>query len=271
VDSYQAEVMLVDGNRYLYPCIPYEKTGAGKVGFFSGFKPVDAILTTAPKYSILINDTDPIFYYCSAPDACIEYQMVGVINPNATTLLSTQKDFAANSTYALNPGEDFPTEGGSTTASTTTPYQTASHASTTSSSSATAASATAAATSGQKSSFPAGAIAGIVVGVVVIIALAAALFYFVGRSRRSEPQETKTAASGMLGSTARPASPDLASAEPVFGPGGMVYVPVKASDFHRMSSPPTYGSADGAQPPHTAVSTQEAGRMSPGHPRFVYG
>lgn len=30
---------------YLYPCIPYEMTGRGKVGFFSGFHPVDAILS----------------------------------------------------------------------------------------------------------------------------------------------------------------------------------------------------------------------------------
>lgn len=28
----------------MYPCIPYEMTGRGKVGFFSGFYPVDAIL-----------------------------------------------------------------------------------------------------------------------------------------------------------------------------------------------------------------------------------
>jgi plastocyanin len=29
---------------YEFPCIPYEMTGRGKVGFFSGFHPVDAIL-----------------------------------------------------------------------------------------------------------------------------------------------------------------------------------------------------------------------------------
>lgn len=29
---------------YKYPCIPYELTGVDKVGFFSGFEPVDAIL-----------------------------------------------------------------------------------------------------------------------------------------------------------------------------------------------------------------------------------
>ena len=29
---------------YQFPCIPYEMTGKGKVGFSSGFKPVDAVL-----------------------------------------------------------------------------------------------------------------------------------------------------------------------------------------------------------------------------------
>ena len=29
---------------YLFPCIPYEMTGFGKKGFFSGFHPVDAFL-----------------------------------------------------------------------------------------------------------------------------------------------------------------------------------------------------------------------------------
>jgi hypothetical protein len=64
-----------------YPCIPYEKTGSGKVGFYSGFHPVDVILDSPPSWSIRVNDTNPIFFYCSAPGSCINYQMVGVINP----------------------------------------------------------------------------------------------------------------------------------------------------------------------------------------------
>lgn len=37
---------------YGYPCIPYEMTGVGKAGFYSGFKPVDVILddvSTSPE------------------------------------------------------------------------------------------------------------------------------------------------------------------------------------------------------------------------------
>lgn len=57
---------------YLLPCIPYEMTGP-RVGFFSGFFAVDAILSDPPTWSLQINDTDPIFYYCSAPGSCMEY------------------------------------------------------------------------------------------------------------------------------------------------------------------------------------------------------
>jgi plastocyanin len=66
---------------YLKPCIPYEDTGVGKVGFFSGFHPVDAILNSPPKWRVRVNDSNPVFYYCTAPGSCINYQMVGVINP----------------------------------------------------------------------------------------------------------------------------------------------------------------------------------------------
>ena len=44
-----------------------------KVGFFSGFHAVDAILQDPPKWTIQINDTDPVFYYCSAPGSCTEW------------------------------------------------------------------------------------------------------------------------------------------------------------------------------------------------------
>ena len=34
-----------------------------------------------PTWNLTINDTEPIFLYCAAPGSCINYQMVGVINP----------------------------------------------------------------------------------------------------------------------------------------------------------------------------------------------
>lgn len=90
---------------YKHPCIPFERLATDKVGFFSGFFPLDAILDDPPKWRIRINDTDPIFYYCSAPGSCITYAMIGVINPNATTSLEVQRNEAEKSTFMLQPGE----------------------------------------------------------------------------------------------------------------------------------------------------------------------
>lgn len=177
--------------QYEYPCIPYEDTGVDLVGFFSGFKPVDAILSSPPTFTIRVNDTDPIFYYCTAPGSCINYGMVGVINPNATTSLSLQKQLAMNSTFMLQPGEPWPAE------STPDPFSSAAGAptsTTTSSASATSTSAAAATSSAapvakHSSSLSSGAIAGIAIGAAAVAILAAALLYLCGRqSRRPHPQ-----------------------------------------------------------------------------------
>ncbi|EUC35674.1 hypothetical protein COCCADRAFT_90218 [Bipolaris zeicola 26-R-13] len=95
---------------YGFPCIPYEMTGASKIGFFSNFHPVDTVLSSPPTYRIIINDTDPIFFYCSAPGSCINYGMVGAINPNASASVQEQQQMAMDSKYMLNPGEPFPAE-----------------------------------------------------------------------------------------------------------------------------------------------------------------
>ncbi|KAJ6268389.1 hypothetical protein PSV08DRAFT_249712 [Bipolaris maydis] len=95
---------------YGFPCIPYEMTGASKIGFFSDFHPVDTVLSSPPTYRIVINDTDPIFFYCSAPGSCINYGMVGAINPNASASVQEQQQLALDSMYMLNPGEPFPAE-----------------------------------------------------------------------------------------------------------------------------------------------------------------
>lgn len=83
---------------YGQPCIPYQYTAAGRVGFWSGFFPVELVLTDVrfcislfrsqltqyflqpPEFQVAVNDTEPIFFYCSAPGACFQ-GMVGVVNP----------------------------------------------------------------------------------------------------------------------------------------------------------------------------------------------
>jgi len=215
---------------YQFPCIPYELTGKGKVGFFSGFHPVDAILADPPKWTIRINDTDPIFFYCSAPSSCINYQMIGVINPNASVSLVTQKSLAASSKYMLQPGDMFPTEDMTPTAGTTS--------NTASSSSKSSSTAGMAMTMTMSNSLPGGAIAGIVVGAICIMILGATVAYFIGRSKKTKKQ--KPTRKSFLPVTAYGGKPDqLSVASPPaplpFDPGkyrsGTVYIPIKATDF----------------------------------------
>ncbi|KAK5377822.1 hypothetical protein LTS03_004697 [Exophiala xenobiotica] len=163
---------------YGYPCIPYEDTGVDKVGFFSGFKPVDAILPEPPTWSILVNDTKPIFYYCGAVGSCINYQMVGVINPNATTSLQQQKDLASQSKFMLLPGQPWPEEGENPFTTTTSVAPTSSPTSTPAATSSAAAAST---SSSHHSSLSPGAIAGIAIGAAAVVLAAAALLYICGR------------------------------------------------------------------------------------------
>jgi hypothetical protein len=170
---------------YQYPCIPYEDTGVNKFGFFSGFKPVDAILPDPPSWQITINDTDPIFYYCGAPGSCINYQMVGVINPNASTSLVTQKQLAGESTFMLLPGEPWPEEdenpfstSAPSSSATSTPTATNAPAETTSS---------APESSGHHGLSP-GAIAGIAIGAAAVALGAAVALFLCGRNSRQQRQ-----------------------------------------------------------------------------------
>lgn len=58
------------------PCHPAAK------GFFSGYV-VDNSTTDPAKnmFFLMINDTNPIWYYCSQVNHCAPGGMVGVINP----------------------------------------------------------------------------------------------------------------------------------------------------------------------------------------------
>ncbi|KFY09873.1 hypothetical protein V491_07933 [Pseudogymnoascus sp. VKM F-3775] len=147
---------------YKHPCIPYEYNGVNKVGFWSGFQPVNVVLQDVrlpksmvlvrtnslqpPQFSIVVNDTEPIFFYCSSPGACIQEEMVGVINPNSTQTLDVQLAYAENSTLMFSPGEGYPSE---TTAPATSPSS----------------------SSAPSHSLSSGAIAGIVIGGIALILL----------------------------------------------------------------------------------------------------
>lgn len=75
------------------------------LGFYSGFVPVDIVLDDPKTYVVRVNDTEPIFVYCSGPVACDEYGMVSVVNPNATTSLDAHRQMALAASYVLQPGK----------------------------------------------------------------------------------------------------------------------------------------------------------------------
>ncbi|KAK5017046.1 hypothetical protein LTR16_003190 [Cryomyces antarcticus] len=187
---------------YLSPCIPYEDTGVDKVGFFSGFQAVDAVLNNPPTYSLRVNDTNPVFFYCTAPGSCINYGMVGVINPvsllqitrpgqqayppqNASVSLAKQRALAMGAAYMLQPGESFPAEASSSIASlaAATTLLTATPPTRTETTTTNAAVPTSANSQPSRKDLSAGAIAGIAVGGAAVLALGAALCFLLGRTK----------------------------------------------------------------------------------------
>ena len=160
------------------------------MGFFSGFKPVGEILPNPPTFSITINDTNPVFYYCSAPGSCINHGMVGVINPNGTTSIDTQIALAKNSSFMLQPGQAWPSEEedpfpSSSSSATVAATSTKPSATKTPTSTAPASTTTAAAVSSNShGGLSGGAIAGIAIGAAAIALIAAVLLYMCGRQSR---------------------------------------------------------------------------------------
>ncbi|KAK1975270.1 extracellular serine-rich protein [Colletotrichum cereale] len=93
-----------------FPCTPYEYVDIGREGFYSGNESVKAITSDMPRYRVLVNDTDPIFFYCGAPGSCYKEKMIGVINENSNQTLAKQLEAALTLTTQVIPGEPFPIE-----------------------------------------------------------------------------------------------------------------------------------------------------------------
>ncbi|KAB5515614.1 hypothetical protein GE09DRAFT_576055 [Coniochaeta sp. 2T2.1] len=141
------------------PCLPYEYTGLNRQGFFSGYIGPQVISNDLPKLRVRVNDTGPIFFYCTAPGSCFQQHMIGVVNPNATETLDFQQQYAINATTQLAPGDPFPSE---TLNPTNTP-------------SATGASAAAGGGNSHDHGLSAGAIVGIAIGGAAVLIVAGAL------------------------------------------------------------------------------------------------
>ncbi|KAL1857049.1 hypothetical protein Daus18300_010497 [Diaporthe australafricana] len=125
----------------------------------------DNVTRQGPTFSVRVNDTAPIWFYCAAPGSCIDNWMVGVINPNDTQTLDVQIEYTMNTTTQMVPGDPLPSEtaAGSPDATST--------------------SGTSSSGSHSHSSAPlsAGAIAGIAIGGAVVVLIAATLLYLCGR------------------------------------------------------------------------------------------
>ncbi|KAL8736907.1 MAG: hypothetical protein Q9181_002203 [Wetmoreana brouardii] len=102
------------------PCQPIKNNNPSSNGFFSGFMPVKAGAAMMPSYTIMINDTKPIWYYCSQGDHCQD-GMVGVINPPAANQSRTIEAYGAlakKATENLSPGQSASSSSSSNSDST---------------------------------------------------------------------------------------------------------------------------------------------------------
>ncbi|PNS13824.1 DNA-directed RNA polymerase III subunit rpc1 [Sphaceloma murrayae] len=163
---------------YRYPCVPYETSGSKRQGFYSGFFPVDRIGDDMPQWNITIKDTLPIFYYCSAPGSCINYGMIGAINPNSSAQVSEQQTLARAAKYMLQPGEPFPAEASASSTTIAAATATITSSRTTSPSSSPSSN-----PAPSPPSLSKGAIAGIAIAAIAALAILGALFYLIGRHR----------------------------------------------------------------------------------------
>jgi len=79
--QFQGGFHSVARSDFANPCVPLDPaTANGTVGFFSGDMNVKESDQFMPTFTILVNETTPIWYYCAVVGHC-EGGMVGVINP----------------------------------------------------------------------------------------------------------------------------------------------------------------------------------------------
>ncbi|KAJ5484848.1 hypothetical protein N7539_004836 [Penicillium diatomitis] len=148
------------------PCVP-ATDGVFFSGIFDSFSLRDGqIVGPPPTWSLVINDTQPLFYYCTAISSCLGNGMVGVINPNSTQTFEAQYDKALKYPYMLVPGQSMPAEGSGSLSTSSTQNPSSDTA-----------------TSAANKGLSGGAIAGIVVAAVVFVAILVILFFVLGRNR----------------------------------------------------------------------------------------
>jgi hypothetical protein len=174
--------------------------------------------------------------------------MVGVINPNDTQTLDRQIEYAKEAEFMVAPGEDLPTEASSTL----------SHAT----SAPTGATSSTPAPSGGSSKLSGGAIAGIVVGAVAFLAICAALFFFVGRTKSLKEVLERKDATVNKNTPGGEAGPNMTNPmSPGFAPANSPYSPHQSMQPSEYANLPNYSQ-------HNATDQHPSGWASP-DPRHV--
>ncbi|KAK3942717.1 hypothetical protein QBC46DRAFT_242562, partial [Diplogelasinospora grovesii] len=243
-----------------HPCIPYEYTGPNKVGFFSGNISPQVISNNLPHFDVLVNDTNPIFFYCTAPGSCYQHQMVGVVNPSANETLAVQEQYAQNATFQLAPGDPWPSE-------TEGPMPTATGTSSGSNSGGGSGG------DGSSSHLSPGAIAGIAIGSAAVLILAAALVYLCGRRggldkayrRSGQAFAPPAVAPGMVEAKYNNNSPNLTASGPK-SPGQATFSTYSAPGDHdpyRSSMHPSFAGSPPLPPSSPGYSTYQSAYHTP--------
>ncbi|KAH7393016.1 hypothetical protein BKA66DRAFT_318641 [Pyrenochaeta sp. MPI-SDFR-AT-0127] len=225
------------------PCVPYEYLGKNRVGFWSTTQWVDTV-DEITHWNLTINSTEPIFFYCAAPNSCKGELMVGAINPNGTQTLDAQIRAARSADFQVAPGEAVPKEATSSLVNGPT---------------ASASSTSAPPSGGGSSSLSGGAIAGIVVGGVAFLAICGALFYFVGRSKSLKEVIKRQDATVRTSTTPGPGGPEMGQhySQQAAYPQQPPYSQTPGHPDYGMNSPPMYGQ-------HNATEQYPSGWASPG-------
>ncbi|KAI1307746.1 hypothetical protein F5Y03DRAFT_405388 [Xylaria venustula] len=96
-----------------FPCMPYEDIVPDSKGFWSGDM-LNADTSPRPRFTVKVNDTEPIFFYCAVQNSCKGNKMIGVINPNSTWTLDKQDSFINPTILELQPGDPLPSESNGT-------------------------------------------------------------------------------------------------------------------------------------------------------------
>ncbi|KAJ5100600.1 hypothetical protein N7456_006652 [Penicillium angulare] len=148
---------------YEAPCVPASKDVFWSKPFTTFDEENGALVGSPPTWSLLINDTEPTFFYCTALGSCIDNGMVGVINPNSSMTWETQYKKALTYPYMLVPGQSAPAE--TSTSGSGSGFSSSSS------------------TSSSSHGLGTGAIAGIAVACAAFVIILIALFWTLGRNR----------------------------------------------------------------------------------------